>query len=63
MASMDSAGVEAVVTDPPYGIDWQGERWDGRSIREVVADAGGEGMSANEAFEVWCESWARECLG
>ncbi|HEY0277576.1 MAG TPA: site-specific DNA-methyltransferase [Solirubrobacterales bacterium] len=62
MASMGSASVEAVVTDPPYGIDWQGERWDGRSIRKAVADAGGGGMSANEAFEVWCESWARECL-
>ncbi|MBS1892630.1 MAG: site-specific DNA-methyltransferase [Actinobacteria bacterium] len=62
MAGMPEASVEAVVTDPPYGIDWQGESWDGRAIREAAARSGGERFSPNEAFQFWCRGWAEECL-
>ena len=62
MAGLQEASVDAVITDPPYGIDWQGESWDGRAIREAAARAGHDRLSANEAFEVWCRIWGRECL-
>lgn len=62
MAGMPEESVDAVVCDPPYGIDWQGERWDGRAIREEAARATGGRLSANEAFEVWCRGWAEACV-
>lgn len=62
MAGLPEASVDAVVTDPPYGIDWQGEHWDGSAIRETVAQATDERLTANEAFAVWCRSWAGGCL-
>jgi DNA modification methylase len=62
MAGLEEASVDAVITDPPYGIDWQGEPWDGRAIREAAARAGRERISANEAFEAWCRIWGEACL-
>ncbi|MBA3867310.1 MAG: site-specific DNA-methyltransferase [Solirubrobacterales bacterium] len=62
MAGLAEASVDAVVCDPPYGIDWQGESWDGRAIREAAARAGGERLTPNEAFQVWCRGWAEGCL-
>lgn len=49
--------VDAIVTDPPYGIDFRGERWDGRDIRDTFAR-----LPAGEAFERWTSLWAAECL-
>jgi hypothetical protein len=63
MAGLEETSVDAVVTDPPYGIDWQGESWDGRAIREAAARAAHRRLSANEAFEVWCRIWGEACLG
>jgi len=62
MAGLPEASVDAVVTDPPYGIDWQGESWDGRAIREAAARAGGGRLTSNEAFQVWCRCWGEGCL-
>ena len=39
--------VDAVVTDPPYGLDFMGKAWD----RYTPLD-----------FELWCAGWAAECL-
>jgi site-specific DNA-methyltransferase (adenine-specific) len=62
MAGLPAESVDAVVTDPPYGIDWQGESWDGRAIREEVAGHGVDRLSPNQAFEVWTRGWAEPCL-
>ncbi len=62
MAGLAEASVDALVADPPYGIDWQGESWDGRAIREAAAQAGHDRLSPNEAFEVWCRIWGEACL-
>lgn len=61
LATLEAESVDAIVTDPPYGVDWQNEDWDGRAIREVAARAGRERLGPNEAFEVWCVLWAKEC--
>jgi DNA modification methylase len=68
--------VDAVVTDPPYGLEFMGNEWDGsdgfrRSLNE--ADVGRKNtfgrMSARapeyragHLFQEWCEAWAVECL-
>ncbi|HWB69442.1 MAG TPA: site-specific DNA-methyltransferase [Solirubrobacterales bacterium] len=61
LASLKPASVDAVVTDPPYGIGWQNEHWDGGAIREAAARIGRERLTPNEAFEVWTGLWAAEC--
>jgi DNA modification methylase len=61
LAKLPDACVDAIVTDPPYGIDFAGEAWDGRDIRRVAC-ADGKRLSAGEAFERWTRVWAREAL-
>ena len=62
LAGLRAGSVDAVVCDPPYGIGWQNEHWDGGAIREAAARSGRERIGPNEAFEIWCEMWAKECL-
>lgn len=55
---LPDASVDAVVTDPPYGIDFNRQAWDGRNIRNAVGDTSrGAG-----AFQTWISLWASECL-
>lgn len=56
LAKLPDNSVDCVVTDPPYGIDFAGEAWDGADIRRSSHD----GLSASEAFERWTLVWARE---
>ncbi len=53
LAKLPDACLDAIVTDPPYGIDLGGEAWD---------RFGGGGLAAPEAFERWTARWAAECL-
>jgi DNA modification methylase len=63
LAELPRRSVDAVVCDPPYGIDLQGRRWDGRAIREAAATTSTRGrLSRGEAFQEWTSSWATECL-
>lgn len=48
MREMDADSVDAVVCDPPYGLEFMGKEWD-------KADS-------PAAFAAWCETWAREAL-
>jgi DNA modification methylase len=59
LAKLPDACVDAIVTDPPYGIDFAGEAWDGVEIRRTAAVGGGD-LSAGKAFERWTSVWARE---
>lgn len=62
LAGLEAGSVDAVVTHPPYGIGFQGERWDRPAISEA-ADGSGEGRStAGEAYQAWCRAWAARCL-
>lgn len=60
LAKLPDACVDAVVTDPPYGIGITGERWDGADIYRAVRKDG-ERLSAGEAFERWTQAWMAEC--
>ncbi len=63
LAELPSASVDAIVTDPPYGIGIKHARWDSQTaIREAVARKGGERLTRKKAYEVWCRIWATECL-
>jgi DNA modification methylase len=61
LGEMEPESVDAIVTDPPYGIGFQHERWDSTAIREAAAQAGHDRLNPNEAFEAWCRIWAAEC--
>jgi site-specific DNA-methyltransferase (adenine-specific) len=68
--------VDAVATDPPYGLEFMGREWDGadgfrRSLN--AADAGRDNVfgrtsrtspeyRALHTFQEWCQEWATECL-
>jgi DNA modification methylase len=62
MAGLNAESVDAIVTDPPYGIGWKNKRWDSSAIREAAASLGRQRLTANEAYAVWCRSWAEKCL-
>jgi DNA modification methylase len=61
LGELEPESIDAIVTDPPYGIGFQHERWDSAAIREAAARAGHDRLSPNEAFEAWCRIWAGEC--
>jgi DNA modification methylase len=56
MRQLPEASVHAVVTDPPYGINFMGKAWD--------APGGmlGQMATGDAAFGAWCETWLTECL-
>jgi site-specific DNA-methyltransferase (adenine-specific) len=54
--------VDAVVTDPPYGIDFQHAAWDGRAIDATATRLEGRRLTPPEAFEVFSRAWAQHCL-
>jgi site-specific DNA-methyltransferase (adenine-specific) len=76
MRSLPDNSVHAVVTDPPYGLEFMGKDWDGadgfrRSLN--AADAGRDNVfgrtsrtspeyRALHTFQEWCEAWAAEAL-
>lgn len=47
MREMPADHFDAIITDPPYGIAFKGEKWDTATPR---------------GFQAWCESWATEAL-
>ena len=61
LGELEPESVDAIVTDPPYGIGFQHERWDSAAIREAAARAGHDRLAPSEAFEAWCRIWAAEC--
>lgn len=78
IAALPDASVDAVVTDPPYGLEFMGRDWDSfrppsARIRTRVDGRTNptEGKSttsmpeayvAGPVFQQWCQAWATECL-
>ena len=60
LAKLPDACVDAVITDPPYGIDFHRETWDGADIRRAAHT---EDLSAAEALERWTRAWQRKLGG
>jgi DNA modification methylase len=59
LAAIPDSSIQAIVTDPPYGLSFHAEIWDGADIHRAVPD--GEQLSRSEAFERWTALWAAEC--
>lgn len=78
LRAMPAESVHAVVTDPPYGLNFMGREWDnpgaamlgqmatGKEQRGAFAYGGshsrGYADNNNQAFQLWVEQWAAECL-
>jgi site-specific DNA-methyltransferase (adenine-specific) len=55
--------VDALVSDPPYGLEFNGNDWDGKTgFAESLPGVDVAGMSDGEVFEEWCAAWARGAL-
>lgn len=55
MAEMDACSIDAVVTDPPYGLAFSGHDWD--RLHDAIADGAASGAIRAQR---WHETWARE---
>lgn len=66
MRQLPEASVHAVVTDPPYGINFMGKAWDapGGILGQMATGDEQRGYADNDnaAFGAWCETWLTECL-
>lgn len=78
LREMPDESVDAVVTDPPYGLEFMGKEWDsfkpsaarirtrpdGRTNPSVgkSVTATPEAYVAGPPFQAWCHAWATECL-
>ncbi len=62
LPDLPAGTLDAVVCDPPYGIDFNGHAWDGQAIRHAAAQRNGARLSSGEAFQAWAAVWAGECL-
>jgi DNA modification methylase len=77
LPTLEADSVDAVVTDPPYGLEFMGKEWDGPKLWNTSANGqqgrinGKGGMDtfgqrpvykAGPAFQAWCEQWGREAL-
>ena len=77
MAEMPEGSVDAIVTDPPYGINFMGKEWDGpggmlgqiatgKERRGAFAYGGshsrGDADNDNTKFQEWCLLWATQAL-
>jgi DNA modification methylase len=59
LAKLPENSVDAICTDPPYGLSFNNEPWDGADIFGA-ASRDGEHLGTGEAFERWTRAWAHE---
>ncbi len=63
LPKQDAASIDAVVTDPPYGISMVGMKWDRPRSLDPARPPGRRRSRANPsvAFRAFCAEWAHEC--
>ena len=60
---LPASSVDAVVTDPPHGLRFADQEWDGvKGFRESLSDVDTSSMSDGEVFQTWCAAWAAGAL-
>lgn len=60
---LPEASIDALVTDPPYGLSFNGHSWDDASgFRESLPHMDTSALTAPEVFEAWCSAWAAGAL-
>ncbi|MVT25085.1 hypothetical protein GNZ21_01680 [Nesterenkonia alkaliphila] len=58
LPALPAHSVDSLVTDPPYGLAFNGQDWDDvTGFRESLTDIDTTDMSAAEVFEEWCRAW------
>jgi DNA modification methylase len=63
LAKRDAASIDAVVTDPPYGISMAGMRWDTPRRLDPSRPLGRRSRAnPSLAFQGFCTAWGSECL-
>lgn len=60
LPELPDASIDAVVTDPPYGISFDHQHWDGQAIRHAVTTSHAQRLSDGQAFERWTTMWASQ---
>ena len=59
---LDPASVDAVITDPPYGINFNGMAWDhAATVDRTRARGQRRAITDSRAFQTFCGQWAAEC--
>ncbi|WP_449276670.1 DNA-methyltransferase [Leucobacter sp. GX24907] len=60
---LPAASIDALVTDPPYGLSFNGQAWDDATgFRESLPHIDTSAMREPEVFETWCTAWAAGAL-
>ena len=64
LPKQDAATIDSVVTDPPYGIGFNGMKWDNAKKLDPARPPGQyhSRTSPSIAFQTFCAEWASECL-
>jgi DNA modification methylase len=77
LPTLDAESIDAIVTDPPYGLGFMGKAWDrydtpgagGRDTRGglfagATGSAHSHGLAYNQphAYQSWCTEWAVEAF-
>ena len=71
LATLADNSIDAVVTDPPYGLEFMGKEWDafkpsdakGRRLDIPCSSADHpDAYLAGRPYQRWCTAWATECL-
>ncbi len=64
LPKLDAASVDVLITDPPYGIDFNGMAWDRARALDPARPPGRRRSRENPsiAFGRFCAEWARQCL-
>lgn len=63
LACLEENSVDAVVTDPPYALEFLGAEWDRFTPGEDVAMPAAQARRrSGVAFQLWAQQWAEQCL-